>query len=83
MDYHVEIFRRLIDAGASQTEIADELGITRAYISKMLKAPAGSLKRGLLGEQLPDLLRLCRDYEIEPSTAANLLNFIEARRSSE
>lgn len=78
VEYFIKIVSRLVRAGCREAKIAKELGVSRTAVTTILgknknQAPPEDLK----SRQLRGLVRLCKEYNIEPNTWNKLGKMIE------
>ena len=81
--YFVKLLRKLLDAGASKSEIASELGFRKQNMNEIFGDVPEKQRQNLKDEHLPGLLRLCRNYKVGPQTAKQLLDLIEKEKRGE
>lgn len=76
--YFIDIINDLLSRGASQSEVAKELGFSRQNLSEILGLVPEKQRKNLKDEHLPGLMKLCKKYDTEPRTASKLIKMIES-----
>lgn len=78
VEYFIKIVSRLVKEGCKPAKIAKELGISRTAVTTILgKNSNQDPPEDLKSRQLRGLVRLCKEYGIDPSTWSKLGKMIE------